>query len=62
MVFELRQNIFATDGSIWVKRGTYPIVSLFDNERILINVGGAVRALVVVPLWKGNVIRRGANS
>jgi hypothetical protein len=59
MVFELRQNILATDGSIWVGRGTYSIVDLFDNQRILINVGGNTRQLVLVPLWKGTVHRNG---
>jgi hypothetical protein len=59
MVFRLRQDIFARDGSVWVSRGTYPIVSLFDNQRLIINVGGSKRELVVVALWKGTVVRHG---
>lgn len=59
MVFELHKNIMAIDGTVWVARGTYPIVSLFDNTRILIDVGKEKRQLVVVALNKGKVYRRG---
>jgi hypothetical protein len=59
MVFELQQNIIAKDGTVWVAQGTYPIVGLFDNERILINVGKESRQLVVVALKKGKVYRHG---
>lgn len=59
MIFELQTNIYATDGSVWVRRGTYNIVDLFDNQRILIDVGSKnKRELVVVHLWKG-VVKRG---
>jgi hypothetical protein len=59
MIFELRQTIHTKDGTVWVSRGSYPIVGLFDNTRIIINVGGAQRELTIVPLWKGLVKRNG---
>lgn len=59
MVFELYKNIMAVDDTVWVARGTYPIVRLFDNTRILIDVGKEKRQLVVVALAKGKVYRRG---
>lgn len=59
MVFELHKNIIAVDGTVWVARGTYPIIRLFDNTRILVDVGKEKRQLVVMALIKGKVYRRG---
>lgn len=58
MFFELRQNLYAHDGTLWVSTGLYPIVRLFDNRRILIDVSNEFdtqRELVIVALYRGLV-------
>lgn len=55
MIFELQQNIFTIDGTIWVSSGQYALLRYFDEHRVLIDVGTSERQLVVVALRKGRV-------
>jgi hypothetical protein len=52
--FELLHNIMSTDGLIWVRKAIYPVVNIFDNRRVIVDVGKSnKRELVIIPIAKG---------
>lgn len=58
MKFKLYQDIITRIGKpiTWVESGEYPVVRMFDEKRVMIDIGtNTIRQLTIVPMYKGQL-------